>query len=44
MTNNNKTITSKSFEYKPRIIGRTPNDNNALDTEVVVPLKNFSNF
>ena len=28
--NNNKTTTSKSFEYKVKIIGRTPNDNNIL--------------
>ena len=25
--NNNKTITSKSFEYKAKLIGSTPNDN-----------------
>ena len=36
--NNNKTITSKSFEYKTKLIGSTPNDNNILDAEVVVPL------
>ena len=35
--NNNKTITSKSFEYKTKIIGKTPDDNNVLDTESVVP-------
>ena len=27
--NNNKTIKSKSFEYKTKIIQRTPADNNA---------------
>ena len=27
--NNNKTITSKSFEYKTKMIQRTPADNNA---------------
>ena len=27
-TMNNKTITSKSFEYKAKIIGSTPDDNN----------------
>ena len=43
-TINNKTITSKSFEYKAKIIGSIPDDNNALDTEVVVPLKYLSNF
>ena len=42
--NNNKTITSKSFEYKTNIIGNTSNNNNVLDTEVAVPLKYLSNF
>ena len=42
--NNNKSTTSKSFEYKTKIIRRTPNDNNVLDAEVVVPLKYLSNF
>ena len=42
--NNIKTITSKSFEYKTKIIGRTPVDNNTLDTDVVVPLKYLRNF
>ena len=42
--NNNKTIASKSFEYKTKIKGRTPNDNNSLNAEVVVLLKYFSNF
>ena len=41
---NNKTILSKSFEYKTKLIGSMPNDNDTLDTEVVVPLKYFSNF
>ena len=40
---NNKTMLSKSFEYKTKIIGGTPN-NNILDAEVVVSLKYFSNF
>ena len=35
---NNKTTTSKSFEYKTKIIGRTPNNNNIFDAEVVVKL------
>ena len=43
-TNNNKTTTNKFFEYKTNKIGRTPYDNNTLDTEVVVPLKYLSNF
>ena len=42
--NNNKTTTSKSFEYKTKILGTTPNDKNILDAEVVVPLKYLSNF
>ena len=28
--NSNKTITSKSFKYKKKILGRTPDDNNIL--------------
>ena len=42
--NNNKTITSKSFECKTKIIERTPNDFNTLNVEVVDPLKYLSNF
>ena len=42
--NNNKTITCKSFEYKKKVIVRTSNNNNILDTEVVVPLKYLSRF
>ena len=42
--NNNKTTTSKSFEHKTKIIGSTPNSNNILDAEAVVPLKFLSNF
>ena len=34
-TNNNKTITSKSFEYKTKLIGSTLNSNDTLDAEVV---------
>ena len=37
--NNNKTGTSKSFECKTKIMGRTPDYNNILDTEVVFSLK-----
>ena len=40
---NSKRITSKSFEYKTKIIGSTSN-NNILDAKVVVPLKYLSNF
>ena len=42
--NNNKTTTSKSFEYKTKLNGSTPNNDNRLDAEVVVPLKYLSNF
>ena len=38
MTHNSKTIKSKSFEYKTKIIISTSNDNNPLDTESLVPL------
>ena len=31
MINNNKTIASKSFENKTKIIGSTPSNNNILD-------------
>ena len=41
---NNKTATSKSFDYKTKIIEIIPADNNTLDTEVVVPLNYLSNF
>ena len=36
---NDKTITSIYFEYKRKIIGRATSYNNALDIEVLVPLK-----
>ena len=42
--NKNKTTTSKSFEYKTKLIGNMPNNNNILDAEVVVPLKYLNNF
>ena len=41
---NNKTITSKYFEYKTKVTGSTPDDSNILDAEFVVPLKHLSNF
>ena len=43
-TNNNKGMTSKSFKYKTKIIESIPDDNNTLDTEVVVSLKYWTNF
>ena len=41
--NKNKIIRSKSFEYKTKLMGTTPN-NNTLDIDVVIPLKYLSNF
>ena len=38
-----KTITSKSFEYKTKVIGSTSAANSRLKAEVVVPLKYLSN-
>ena len=34
----------KSFDYKKKIIGTTPADNNTLDTEAVILLKYLRNF
>ena len=42
--NKSKTTASKSFENKTKIIGSTPNNNNILDAEVVIPLNYLSNF
>ena len=42
--NTNKTVTSKSFEYKTKMSGNTPADNSELNAEVVFPLKYMSNF
>ena len=42
--NNRKTITSKSFEHKTKIIGRTPDNNNTLEIEVVISWKHLSYF
>ena len=42
--NYNKTITSKSLKYKTKIIWKTPDDENELNTEAVIPLKYLSNF
>ena len=42
--NSSKATACRSFEYKTKIIGSTPADNNTLDTEVVVPLSYLSNF
>ena len=44
MINNKETIAHKSFEYKTKLKGSTPEDSNTLDPYVVVPLKYLSNF
>ena len=35
---------SKSFKSKIKIIGKTPNNGNEKDVEIMVPLKYISNF
>ena len=42
--NNNKTTTSKYFEYRTEIIGSTRANDDTLDTEVVVSLKYLGHF
>ena len=42
--NNNKAITSKSFEYKTKLIGSTPNNDYRLNAQLVVPWNYLSNF
>ena len=42
--NYNNIITSKSFEYKKKFIGTTPNNYNILDTQVVVSVKFLINL
>ena len=41
--NDNKAITSICFEYKIKLLGRTP-DNIIFDAQFVVPLNYLSNF
>ena len=41
---NNKTIASRSFKYKTKLIGSTPDNENRLNAEFVVSLKYLSNF
>ena len=44
MINNNEIITSKSFNYKTKLlIGSTSSNNSRLDAEVVILLKYLSN-
>ena len=42
--NNSKRVASKSFKYKTKIIRSTLDNDNKLNTEVVLPLKYLSNF
>ena len=35
---------SESFKSKIKIIGKTPNNNNVKDVEIMVPLKYLSNI
>ena len=42
--NKKKATSSKSFDYKAKIIGNTPDNNSRLDAEFADPLKNMSNF
>ena len=41
---NDNLANSKSFKFKVKITGKTPNDDNEKDVEIMVPLKNLSNF
>ena len=41
---NNKLRDSESFISKVKITGKTPNNGNAKDVEIIVPLKYLSNF
>ena len=41
---NDNTADFESFEYKVKKIGKTPDDGNIKDVEIIVPLKYLSNF
>ena len=41
---NNNVADSESFKFKVRITGKTPNDDNEKDVEIMVPLKYLSHF
>ena len=41
---NDNIADSESFKYKVKITGKTPDDGNTKDVEIIVPLKYFSNF
>ena len=41
---NDNIADSKSFQFKVKITGKTPDDGNTKDVEIIVPLKYLSNF
>ena len=41
---NDNLTDSKSFKYKVKITGKTPNNGNTKDLEIIVPLRYLSNF
>ena len=41
---NDNIADSESFKSKVKITGKTPDDGNTKDVEIIVPLKYFSNF
>ena len=41
---NNNLADSESFKYKVKITGKTPDNGNTKDVEIIVPLKYLSNF
>ena len=41
---NDNLVSSESFKYKVKITGKTPNNGNTKDVEIIVPLKYLSNF
>ena len=41
---NDNLVRSESFKYKVKIKGKTPNNGNTKDVEIIVPLKYLSNF
>ena len=41
---NDNLANSESFKFKVKITGKTPNDDNGKDVEIMVPLKYLSNF
>ena len=41
---NDNIADSKSFKFKVKITGKTPDDGNTKDVEIIVPLKYLSNF